>query len=305
MVDGIICLTDELVVARSERRLQVLKLRGSPFLQGVHGFRITDDGLVVTPRLEAAAETGREQPTDFRMPTGIAKLDDMICGGLPGNSITLIMGPTGSGKTTAGLVYLSKATPEQPGLFFGCYEQPERIKKKARSLGIDVDSLVASGALTIGWQKPFESFLDEMADHLLAMVKRTGARRLFIDGIGGFRQVASQPERLIAFFSALSLRLRQEGVTAACSIEIPPGGGATSISMDDLSPLAENIILLRYAEHKARLLRAVSVLKVRDSQFDSSIMPFEITDHGIVIGDPLDGIEAILRGGVLSAPSGR
>lgn len=305
MVDGIISLSEEPVSTRTVRFVHVLKFRGSATLQGQHGFRITDDGLVVSPRLEAAFDLKEERPSGPRISSGIPGLDAMIGGGIPGCSSTLLIGPTGSGKTTAGLIFLSQATPDDPGLFFGCYEMPERLKDKARSIGIDVDRLLESGALVLDWHKPFESFLDEKADRLQTAIRRIGARRVFIDGIGGFRQTAVQPERLNAFFSALTLCLRHEGVTTLCSVETPPEGRTVIATLDDLSPIAENIILLRYAEYQSSLLRAISVLKLRDGAFDSSIMPFEITDHGIRIGEKLEGIESILRGAVMSAPSGR
>jgi circadian clock protein KaiC len=53
MVDGIIELTDQLVGWSAESFLQVIKLRGSAFLRGRHAFKITDDGIVVHPRIEA------------------------------------------------------------------------------------------------------------------------------------------------------------------------------------------------------------------------------------------------------------
>src|SRR5439155_14377089 len=51
VADAIIALDLKLVAARELRVLQVMKLRGSGFQSGEHGYRITDAGLVVFPRL--------------------------------------------------------------------------------------------------------------------------------------------------------------------------------------------------------------------------------------------------------------
>lgn len=54
MVDGIIVLTDTLYGWRSESNLQVRKFRGSGLLRGRHSYQITDDGMMVYPRIETA-----------------------------------------------------------------------------------------------------------------------------------------------------------------------------------------------------------------------------------------------------------
>ena len=53
MVDGLIALTTRSVDLRSTRELQVLKFRGSGFLEGRHHYAVTEDGLVVYPRTES------------------------------------------------------------------------------------------------------------------------------------------------------------------------------------------------------------------------------------------------------------
>ena len=63
MVDGIIELTDHLMGWAAESFLQVVKFRGSAFLRGLHAFKITSDGIVVHPRIEALlARPSRPDP---------------------------------------------------------------------------------------------------------------------------------------------------------------------------------------------------------------------------------------------------
>jgi circadian clock protein KaiC len=54
-----------------------------------------------------------------KLTTGIGQLDAMLRGGLPVASTTMMMGPSGTGKTTTGLHFLSGSSAEQPGLIFG------------------------------------------------------------------------------------------------------------------------------------------------------------------------------------------
>lgn len=98
-----------------------------------------------------------------RVASGIDGLDTMLHGGYPAASATLVLGPTGSGKTTLGLQFLSKCTSQEPGVLLGFYERPKRLQIKGKSIGLDMPGLVASGAVTLMWHSPAENLVDELA----------------------------------------------------------------------------------------------------------------------------------------------
>jgi circadian clock protein KaiC len=56
------------------------------------------------------------------------------------------------------------------------------------------------------------------------------------------------------------------------------------------------MVLLRYVELRSRLFRLISLFKVREGAFDPTIREFAITDAGIVVGAPFEGVEAVLSG---------
>jgi circadian clock protein KaiC len=126
MVDGLLELEDGLFGVRPERNLLVRKFRGAGALRGKHSFRISDAGIEVFPRIEALFDT----PPIARRPgpalsTGVPSLDGVIaCRGLPQESATIVVGSTGTGKTTLALQFLSAASSAEPGLFFGFFESP-------------------------------------------------------------------------------------------------------------------------------------------------------------------------------------
>ncbi len=60
--------------------------------------------------------------------------------------------------------------------------------------------------------------------------------------------------------------------------------------------LTDAIIVQRYIEVESRLLRVMSVVKVRASIHSNEIRQFEITNKGIVIGDQVTEFEGILGG---------
>lgn len=299
MVDGLIELRDALHGARAERALEVLKFRGSRFLRGQHSFRITDTGIVVYPRIEGLyARPGSEGAlATERKPTGIKELDDSIEGGLPPASTTLLLGASGTGKTSIGLHFISQCRAEEPGVVMGFFETPERLRLKARAIGLDLDGLVERGHVEIVWQPPTENTLDALGHCVLEAVRRRGARRLFVDGLGGFQQAAWLEDRIPHFFAALTNELRVLGATALYTVEsrdlISP---ELRLPLANVSSIAENIIVLRYTELRSRMHRLVSVLKMRDSDFDARLREFFITDQGIQVAGAFEGAEDVVTG---------
>jgi circadian clock protein KaiC len=111
--------------------------------------------------------------------------------------------------------------------------------------------------------------------------------------VSGFQQATLEPERIVRFWSALSHELRALGVTTLHTLEMP-----TLVGVDirppgsEISALAEAMVLLRYVELRSRLYRLISLSKVREGAFDPTIREFSITDTGVIVGKPFEGVHA-------------
>lgn len=297
MVDGLIVLTDRIYGWQAESDIQVLKFRGSGFLRGRHSYKITGDGIIVYPRIEAlyAHPSQAGKAAIGRAFTGIERLDTMLGGGLPTASTTMLMGPSGIGKTTMGLHFLSGSSSEEPGLMFGFYETPARLRVKGDRLLPPLGKLFDSGDVEVLWQTPTGDPLDAYGERLLAAVHRRKVKRLFIDGLTAFQNAAIDASRIGNFFSAIANELRVLGVTTVYSLEVPDIlGPAIRVPVDDASSLAENMISLRFVEQRARVHRLISILKVRDSDFDPALYEFVLTKTGVEIQNTSASAEAIL-----------
>ncbi|WP_224363693.1 ATPase domain-containing protein [Hyalangium versicolor] len=301
MVDGIIELHESSYGVRAHRELRVRKFRGGENLPGRHVFRISDAGLEVFPRLESRIH--RQQPVDpgsQRVRFGIPSLDAIFSEGLAAGSTTLLLGPTGSGKTLLGLSLLAEGLRQgEPCLYFGFYEPPDRLMNKAAKVGIELRPAAEANRLSLQWQPPGEYELDVLASRLLAAVKAHGARRVFVDGLSAFFDATTEPARLSLFFAGLTHELRCLGATTAFALEtsqvfgpelpVPVGSG--------ISAVAENLFFLRHVELRSRLHRLVSVLKVRDCEYDTTLREFTISSgSGIAVQGPFEGGEAMLTG---------
>jgi circadian clock protein KaiC len=299
MVDGFIELSDNRVGRWAERELEVKKFRGSSYLRGGHAFQITGEGIVVHPRIEALLrEPSRQDPCkQERISSGIARLDEMLKGGLPCDSATMVLGPSGSGKTTFGLHFIHECSKDAPGLFFSFYETPPRVLLKARLLGLDLEKKCQEGSLEILWFPPTERILDALGNRLLAAVRERGVRRLFVDGIDGFHKSAAYPERISHFLTGLNNELRVLGVTTLYTAELPELFSTNVVlPVSGISHIVENMVLLRFVEMRARLYRMLSVLKVRDSEYDGALREYHITDRGVELEDTFQSAESILSG---------
>lgn len=299
MVDGIIEMREQAHGQRAYRELQVRKLRGVGHLHGGHVFTISNSGIEVFPRIEALYEKPSQEDgfDGERTATGIEELDVMLGGGVRSGTTTLLLGPSGSGKTTFGLHYLASTPKDEKAVHFGFYETPARLLAKAASLGLALKQRVARGEIELVWQPSTEQSVDALAHRLLDAVDRTKATRVFIDGIDGFQRATIHQERIHSIFSALANELRVRGVTTLYTFEVPKfiGPGIDS-PITGVSAIAENLIYLRFVELHSALYRLISILKVRDSQYDTSLREFHITHRGIRLERTFDSAEAILTG---------
>lgn len=285
MVDGLIQLEDRLFEARSERSIQVRKFRGDGTLRGKHSFAITDDGIEVFPRIEALY---REPPEQIDQPvpmsTGILPVDGLITlGGLPAASATVVVGSSGTGKTTLGLHFLSKSTPQEPGLLFSFFESPARIRAKAGTLGLKFEQLEASGALRQMWHPQSEHLLDQLGHRLLAAVEESKVRRLVIDGLSGFFESAIYPERVTRFFSCLVNELRRRNVTVMMTLETRDAVNGAIATQYGVSGFVDNLLFIRFVQKYGVAKRVLTILKMRDSDFDAGLHELNIASSGISI----------------------
>jgi circadian clock protein KaiC len=300
MVDGIIEITVQVQKLQLLRHLEVRKLRGAKQIGGEHTLDISDEGVTVWPRFESelTADADPPVPDSGRMPIGIPDFDKMLCGGLPKNSVTTVLGPSGSGKTILGLQFLVEgARNGQPGLLFGFYERPKTLLAKSKRIGLALEQAVAADQIQLMWRRPVEGVIDMIGHQLLSEVRRRGVQRLFIDGMQGFQVAVDSPDRIRDVFSTLADALEREGVTTIYSMETADlFGPRIEVPVSGTSQTTHNIILLRHVELNASLYRLISILKVRESDYDPAIREFKITDDGLVVSNAFTRAEQILSG---------
>src|SRR5207302_8127009 len=133
---------------KTRRQIEVVKLRGTPYHEGYHDYRIATGGVVVFPRLVAA--DSRREMTFETVSSGIAELDALTGGGLDRGTSTLLMGPAGCGKTSIAVQWAATAANRgEACAMFSFEEAPHTLITRAAGLGIDIRPHLASGKITI------------------------------------------------------------------------------------------------------------------------------------------------------------
>lgn len=283
-LDGIISISLRRHGQRRSRSIEVAKLRGRPHLLGEHHMRIDRDGVRIVPRLEADMPRVADfVPTAERATFGLPELDHVLGGGLPCHSSTLLAGSTGAGKTLLALHFVvTGARAGERALFVSFNEAPSMLVARAAAVGLEIGRVIESGDLTLRYFPPYEVDPDEALDECLMLVETLKAKRLVIDGIGEIEQSIHDPDRLGRLMPALAFKLRSAGVTSLVLKQIPRFVGLdVDFSSTPFAVTAENLLLLRHVELDGVVRRLISVLKMRDSSFDSSVREFEITATGL------------------------
>jgi circadian clock protein KaiC len=66
--------------------------------------------------------------------------------------------------------------------------------------------------------------------------------------------------------------------------------------LEGLEAIVDNIVFLRYVELRSQLYRMLSILKMRESDYEPALREFSISSRGIDVAETFESAEAILTG---------
>ncbi len=299
VADNLILLRNVLSSERRRRSLEVVKFRGATHDRGEFGFSITPDGISVIPHLDIRDDRAMSVE---RASLGNADLDAMCGGGVFRDSVTLVSGAAGSGKTllTASFVAAGVAAGERC-LVFAFEERREQWHRNAQGWGFDFVRMERDGLLDIVSDYPEVATLE---DHLVAItsaIEAFGPQRVAVDSLSALERVAT-PDAFRKFAVSLSAYLKHHGITSLLTSTTPTFLGGASHTEAHLSTVTDLIILLRHVEVGGALQRGLTVLKMRGSRHDHDVRAFSVDAHGMHLGAPYDRTFGLLEDGPSAHP---
>jgi circadian clock protein KaiC len=288
--------TIELARGEGGRTLSVPKFRGSATERGTHAVRIDDDGMSVYPVL-TPGEHAREFTPDA-VSSGVPEIDELLHGGLERGTVTILSGPTGVGKTTLGMQFMKEAAGRgERSVAYLFEENAGTLLARSRAVNIPAGEMIERGTLSVEEIEPLERSPAEFASMVRREVERRDAKIVMIDGIDGYRlSLQSTEGTLERELNSLGRYLKNMGVAVVLVDSVDAVTGEFQPTDGGVSYLADNIVFLRYLEMEGELRKAIGILKKRTSDFERTLREFEITRHGIKVGEPLSAMRGILSG---------
>lgn len=214
-----------------------------------------------------------------RVTSGIPGLDKHMGGGLVKNSVNLVSGATGTGKTILGLQYIWHGLQKgENGVYISLEQEPEDIFADVEIFGWDFKKYINQKKCVIEYLSTWN--LEELPLIVMDRINEIQAKRFVLDTIS---LVASElePDRMRSEISEFLNKLKHSGATSLLICEIPEGSKALStFGVEEY--LVDGILVLNYLEFVAGgSPRSLLVRKMRRTKHGSDIYPFNITKKGI------------------------
>ena len=294
VADNVIILRNLLDNERRRRTIEILKLRGAPHQRGEFPFTITSrDGIVVIPL--SGIELTQTSSTK-RVTSGVARLDEMCGGGIFRDSILLVSGATGTGKTL--LVTQFMAGGFEAGercLLFAFEESKDQLFRNAAAWGFDFAAMERSERLMVVNRYPHAMAMEDHLVEMQQLIEDFKPTRVAVDSLSALERVSTL-RSFREFVISLTSFLKREETAGLFTSTTPSLLGGGSVTEKHISTLTDSIILLRYVESYGEMLRSIVLLKMRGSHHDSSIRRYTIGKGGMQIGEPFRDVVGILSG---------
>lgn len=234
-----------------------------------------------------------------RVTTGIKGLDKLIEGGFFKNSVNLITGKTGTGKTAFCASFLYEgAIKGEPGVYVTTEEREEDIKEDIKAMfNWDLEKLEKKGLLVFLSLKPIfprritpstedtsiiKMYVFDLCEKLEKMVKKMRAKRLVIDSISIIEMFIKDDYIRRIAITELTNKLKEIGVTSIITGTIPEGSEKLTIG-GIAEFLVDSVIKLEFVPVAEEFKRTLTIRKMRRTDHSIFIHPFEIKKSGIRI----------------------
>jgi circadian clock protein KaiC len=261
--DAVIVLRNVVDGDRRRRSIEIHKYRRSGHYKGQFPCTMTNRGLTVFPLDTQARNTAFDSG---RYSSGLAGLDQMNHGGWLRDSIVLVRGPSGGGKTTlAGMYARAGAQRGERVVYYGFEETKPMLMRNFRSLGMAMEEYEAAGNLKVVCRYPEATSPEDLL--------------VVFDSVSSIEHSTSKLA-FRQFLVGVAALLREHGRSALLTQTI------TNLALSEeevpyLSTIPDVILLLDYRTYPDTIERTIRVLKMRGSSHETGEHLFHIDPGGL------------------------
>jgi KaiC/GvpD/RAD55 family RecA-like ATPase len=224
---------------------------------------------------------------ESRVATGIKGFDELIDGGFERESIVLLVGSAGTGKTLFGMQFLYQGATiyDEPGVFISFEEDKEHLYKHALQFGWDFAKIEKEDKFRLLFFKPHQitTILEEGGGPIRDALADVGAKRIVIDSITAygllFNDEYKRREKILEFFTLL----RKWGVTSLVICEDNPA--KVEKEEGSISFISDAVVSMYYMhdEEKGLRIHSLEVLKMRGTRHTNKLCAINFENEGIVV----------------------
>lgn len=228
-----------------------------------------------------------------RLATGNDRLDAVLGGGLVLNSITLLVGAPGSGKTLlAEQCVFATATADRPGLYLSTVAEPmDKLLRYGESLAFfDADKVGTSVFYDQLGSALYEEGLWASLDRIDQLVKEHRPGVVVIDSFKALKDFSDGEADFRRFLHELTGRMT---ALAVSSLWVGEYAVAEDARESPEFAVADAVIDLTTKRSGERSIRYLRVLKLRGSHFASGDHSYRLTSDGLILYPRLaDAVDA-------------
>jgi len=293
MADCLLSMDARVTEQIANRRLRVVKYRGSGFGRNEYPYVISPTGL----RMAAITSVGlRYKPLGEKISTGNARLDEILDGGCRRASCILLAGLPSTGKTTLAATFAAAACARgERVLYIGFEESEAAMIHNVTSTGIALQPHVEAGRLAFLTQYPEALGVEE---HFMAALDRIEAfspQHVVVDAISACYRMGGK-QAAFEYLMRLLNACKEKGITILLLNQLSGVTSYMEISGNEISSMVDTAIFLNYQFSLGETNRVFQVLKSRGSRHSNQKREFRITDNGFVVEEVYLGEGDVLTG---------
>jgi circadian clock protein KaiC len=220
-----------------------------------------------------------------RVKSGVRGLDKLIQGGYERDNSIVIKGATGVGKTVFALQFLYEGIMEhdEPGMYMSFVESKDAIFKRGLIFGWDFEKMEKEGKFIFTRYEPHEvkGIISSGGGSIRDVIESNGRKRLVIDSLSAYLLLFENEYE--ANRSVLELFEMLHGMKCTTLVTSESPITPSSAPCGKAGFLTDGIIHLYSIRKGPKRIRALEVVKMRNTSHTTSLCTFEITKKGIVV----------------------
>jgi circadian clock protein KaiC len=166
------------------------------------------------------------------------------------------------------------------GLYVTLEEGPEQLLASAEALGLPLRAAIDKKLIQVLYISREHiragQFLTVLSDRLTALK----ASRVVLDAASQMMTEHMEVDELRHVLYKLVVRFKTLDITSVLTIEAPSLSSTERVTEVGLSPIADNLLMLRYQQEERALLPMLTIVKTRGSDHDRSSHALTFVEGG-------------------------